>query len=96
MLFDPAESIDLNGNTGPFIQYTHARICSLLKKAGAFDSTIAMNHTLLSQEKELIKTLLRFPQAIADASEAYSPAVLANYCYELVKVYNYFYQNVLS
>ena len=94
MLFDPAESIDLNGNTGPFIQYTHARICSLLKKAGDYDSAIALRHNLLPQEKELIKTLLKFPQAIADASEAYSPAVLANYCYELVKTYNHFYQNV--
>lgn len=94
MLFDPAESIDLNGNTGPFIQYTHARICSLLKKAGDYDSAIALRHNLLPQEKELIKTLLKFPQAIADASEAYSPAVLANYCYELVKAYNHFYQNV--
>ena len=94
MLFDPAESIDLNGNTGPFIQYTHARICSLLKKAGAYDTSIAIEHNLLPQEKELIKTLLKFPQAIADASKTYSPAVLANYCYELVKAYNYFYQNV--
>jgi len=94
MLFDPAESIDLNGNTGPFIQYTHARICSLLKKAGDYDSAIALRHDLLPQEKELIKTLLKFPQSIADASEAHSPAVLANYCYELVKTYNHFYQNV--
>ena len=94
MLFDPAESIDLNGNTGPFIQYTHARICSLLEKAGAYESTIAMDHNLCSQEKELIKTLLKFPQAIADSAATYSPSVLANYCYELVKAYNYFYQNV--
>ena len=94
MLFDPAQSIDLNGNTGPFIQYTHARICSLLKKAGNYDTSMAMEHSLLQQEKELIKTLLKFPQAISEASEAYSPAVLANYCYELVKVYNNFYQNV--
>lgn len=94
MMFNPLESIDLNGNTGPFIQYTHARICSLLKKAGDFGENITVSRALLPAEKELIKVLIRFPGVLDDAGKQYSPAVLANYCYELVKSYNQFYQNV--
>ena len=94
MLFDPQESIDLNGNTGPFIQYTHARICSLLNKADDFNRTIVLGQNLISEEKELIKTLLRFPAVLDESARSYSPAILANYCYELVKSYNQFYQNV--
>ena len=94
MMFNPEESIDLNGNTGPFIQYTHARICSLLKKAGKFDAKMNTKLNLLPPEKELIKNLVKFPRIISEAAESYSPAVIANYCYELVKSYNQFYQNV--
>ena len=94
MMFNPQESIDLNGNTGPFIQYTHARICSLLSKAGLFDSDISFEPSLIPQEKELIKNLNKFPHIIEEAASSYSPAVIANYCYELVKSYNQFYQNV--
>ena len=94
MMFDPLESIDLNGNTGPFIQYTHARICSLIKKAGDFGDNITVSRALLPAEKELIKVLMKFPDVLDDAGKQYSPAVLANYCYELVKSYNQFYQNV--
>lgn len=90
MMFNPEESIDLNGNTGPFIQYTHARINSLLRKAGEFDS----HEPLIIEEEEtrLIKVLHVFPNVISEASQAYSPAVLANYLYELTKEYNSFYQ----
>jgi len=94
MMFNPQDSIDLNGNTGPFIQYTHARICSLLSKAGLFDSDISFKPSLIPQEKELIKNLNKFPHIIEEAASSYSPAVIANYCYELVKSYNQFYQNV--
>jgi arginyl-tRNA synthetase len=90
MMFNPEESIDLNGNTGPFIQYTHARINSLLRKAGEFDS----HEPLIIEEEEtrLIKVLHVFPNVISEASQTYSPAVLANYLYELTKEYNSFYQ----
>ena len=94
MMFDPLESIDLNGNTGPFIQYTHARICSLIKKAGNIGDNITVSTALLPVEKELIKIVMKFPDVLKDAGKQYSPAVLANYCYELVKSYNQFYQNV--
>ena len=94
MMFDPLDSIDLNGNTGPFIQYTHARICSLIKKAGNIGDNITVSTALLPVEKELIKIVMKFPDVLKDAGKQYSPAVLANYCYELVKSYNQFYQNV--
>lgn len=92
MLFDPAESIELNGHTGPFIQYAHARIKSLLTKAG----TIAtFGDTALEQsEIEIIKQLVDYPKVIEEAALSYSPAVIANYTYELVKLYNQFYQSV--
>ena len=94
MMFDPQDSIDLNGNTGPFIQYTHARICSLLVKAGEFKAEISLDYDLVPAEKELIKLLNKFPLMIEESAKSYSPAVISNYCYELVKAYNYFYQNV--
>jgi arginyl-tRNA synthetase len=94
MMFDPQDSIDLNGNTGPFIQYTHARICSLLMKAGEFNAEISLDYDLVPAEKELIKLLNKFPIMIEESAKSYSPAVISNYCYELVKAYNYFYQNV--
>ena len=91
MLFNPEESIDLTGNTGPFIQYTHARINSLLRKAGSiqFDESALV---IEFGEIELIKLLAAFPQTIAESADNYSPAVLANYLYELTKAYNSFYQ----
>jgi len=92
MLFDPAESIELNGHTGPFIQYAHARIKSLLSKSDAAESF--GNITLEPTETEIIKQLADYPQAIEEAALNYSPAVLANYTYELVKLYNQFYQTV--
>ncbi len=94
ILFDPKESVDFNGNTGPFIQYTYARIQSILRKAG-FDYTAAVIVTQLhAKEKELIKTLLMFPEIIQQAAKTYSPALIANYTYDLVKEYNSFYQSV--
>ncbi|MEJ6505569.1 MAG: arginine--tRNA ligase [Crocinitomicaceae bacterium] len=94
MMFNPKESIDLNGNTGPFIQYTYARICSLLKKAGTFNPQVSENTTLIKSEKEVIKHLSRYSIAINDASKSYTPSTISAYCYELVKLYNQFYQNV--
>ncbi len=93
MLFNPEESIELNGNTGPFIQYTHARICSLLSKANYFQQNLS-DCELLDEEKEVIKLLTEYPTVIREAGMALSPAVLANYVYELVKSYNHFYQTV--
>lgn len=92
MLFDPKESIDLHGNTGPFIQYTHARIRSIwrkseLKEIPALDLSIAIH----AKEKELIKQLFAFPKAVADAAKDYSPALIANYTYDLAKTFNQFY-----
>ncbi len=92
MMFDPAESIELNGNTGPFIQYAHARIKSLIAKGG---SDLTLNKTEIgSFEKEIIKHLVEYPLVIKDAAKELSPALIANYIYELVKLYNQFYQNV--
>ena len=93
MMFNPEESVDLNGNTGPFIQYTHARISSLLRKANNL-SDIDENVELHSSEKELIKKLTEYPQLIKEAGNNYSPALIANYTYDLVKLYNSFYQSV--
>ncbi|WP_343680246.1 arginine--tRNA ligase [Chryseobacterium arthrosphaerae] len=92
MLFNPAESIDFNGNTGPFIQYTYARIQSLLSKAGTLQTETAdieLNHS----EKELIMQLANFKTVVAKSAETLSPALVANYVYDLVKAYNSFYQN---
>lgn len=92
MLYDPAESIELNGHTGPFIQYAHARIKSLLSKAGTvghFGDVV-----LEPSEIEIIKQLGDYPKVIEEAALSYSPAVVANYIYELVKLYNQFYQAV--
>ncbi|TDP57358.1 arginine--tRNA ligase [Flavobacterium dankookense] len=93
ILFNPEESVDFAGNTGPFIQYTYARIQSILRKA-TFDisSTIAID--LHQKEKELIKQLELFPEVIQNAAQNHSPALVANYTYELVKEYNSFYQSV--
>jgi len=94
MLFDPTESIDFNGNTGPFIQYTHARICSLQRKAADLNTVANPESSLQVKEKELLKVLLRYPEVIQEAANDYSPAVIANYTYDLVKEYNQFYQQV--
>ena len=93
MLFNPEESIDLNGNTGPFIQYTYARICSLIAKAGELDLSF-QEVQLTKEEIEIIKLLNNFPEVINEAASTFSPALIANYMYELVKTYNAFYQSV--
>lgn len=95
MLFDPKESIDFNGHTGPFIQYTYARIQSILRKANfTLTSETAASIAMQAKEKDLIKIIHEFPQAVADAAKAYSPALLANYVYELAKVFNQFYHDI--
>ena len=96
ILFDPKESIDFQGNTGPFVQYTYARIQSILRKyaeMGAATGT-AMPNTLHEKEKALLKSITLFPAIVQEAAEEYSPAVIANYVYDLVKDFNSFYQNV--
>lgn len=93
MAFNPEKSIDLNGNTGPFVQYAHARIKSLLRKAGDVQD-FAASAELGAQEKEIIKQLTGFPEVIQDAAANYSPALVSNYAYELVKLYNSFYQSI--
>ena len=92
MLFNPDESIELNGNTGPFIQYCYARIQSLLAKAGELG--VIEGAQMNEQEIELIKLMRAFPQTISEAAQNYSPALLANYLFELVKAYNHYYQLV--
>lgn len=95
MLFNPEESIDFNGNTGPFIQYTYARIRSVMRKAD--DRDIKINHLIGTEttagmkELQLIKLISQFPVAIKEAGDNYSPALVANYIYELVKEFNQFY-----
>jgi len=92
MMFDPKESIDFNGNTGPFIQYTFARIQSLIAKYNSEISDIKLVD-INKEEQNLIKQILDFPSVIQEAATNYSPALIANYTYELVKEYNSFYQN---
>ncbi len=95
MLFNPRESVDFEGNTGPFIQYTHARICSLLNKAEAmgFKPAVADKIVLSEKEKELIIRLFEYITVIQDAAKTYNPSLLANYVYELAKEYNQFYHD---
>ncbi len=92
LVFNPEESIELNGNTGPFIQYTHARIKSLLTKAEKIGDVPSVDLKL--EETEIVKHLVQFPSVISDAGKNYSPALIANYTYDLVKLYNSFYQSV--
>ena len=94
MMFNPEESIDFNGHTGPFIQYTHARIRSLQRRAKDVITTVEPSSKLHAKEIELIKVILLYPQVIQDAAQQCSPAIIANYAYELVKAYNQFYQQV--
>lgn len=92
MLFNPKESIDFNGNTGPFIQYTHARIQSILRKAENRESHWA-GAELSAKEIMLVKLLASYPQKVAEAAASYSPAILANYSYELAKEFNQYYHD---
>jgi arginyl-tRNA synthetase len=98
ILFDPKESIDFQGNTGPFIQYTYARIQSILRKADLSSadalSAVDASFPLHEKEQELIKQLQVFPEVVQDAAVKHSPALIANYTYDLVKSFNSFYQNV--
>jgi len=93
ILFDPKSSVDFQGNTGPFIQYTYARIQSILRKAN-FDYSKSVAIELHEKEKEIIKLLEAFPETVQQAAANYSPAIIANYTYDLVKEFNSFYQNV--
>ena len=95
MTFNPKESIDFNGNTGPFIQYTHARIRSVMRKAADAGFVIGDYSAVEPNEKEiaLIQRLADFPAVVNEAGRNYSPALIANYVYELVKEYNQFYHD---
>ncbi|MGB7841820.1 MAG: arginine--tRNA ligase [Salinimicrobium sp.] len=94
ILFNPEESVDFQGNTGPFIQYTYARIQSILRKAEFDYSKAITDYKLNNKEKELIKQLQLYPETVVLAAENHSPALVANYTYDLVKEFNSFYQNV--
>lgn len=94
MLFDPQKSVDFQGNTGPFIQYTYARIQSILRKANFDYNKDLSGYFLGEREKELLKHIESFPKALSQAAEQHNPAVIANYSYDLVKEFNSFYQNV--
>ena len=94
MLFNPEESIDFNGNTGPFIQYTYARIQSVLRKAGEHNSEFKIqNSKLESKELSLIQRLVDYPAAVRQAGDEFSPAVIANYAYALACDFNSFYHD---
>ncbi len=96
MLFDPAESIQLQGHTGPFIQYTHARIRSILRKAASLNIAGDVNGvtSLEPMEREVIFRINQYIHKLEEASREYSPAVIANYAFELAKGYNQFYQAI--
>jgi len=95
ILFDPEASVDFQGNTGPFIQYTHARIQSILRKVESSDFKLTIESVQLHEkERELMLLLMNYPSVIRSAAEAYSPALVANYIYDLVKAFNSFYQQV--
>jgi arginyl-tRNA synthetase len=94
ILFNPEESVDFAGNTGPFIQYTYARIQSIIRKATFDFSATAKTNDLHEKEKELLKQIELYPEVIQNAAQNHSPALIANYTYELVREYNSFYQAV--
>lgn len=94
ILFNPEESVDFQGNTGPFIQYTYARIQSILRKAPSFELVSVTTYNFEPKEKSVIKQLQLFPSVIEHAAKNYSPALVCNYVYDLVKEFNSFYQNV--
>lgn len=95
MLFNPKESIDFNGNTGPFIQYTHARIMSILRKSAeqGYEAAVTPGVQLSAKETRLVKLLASYPQKVAEAADSLSPALIANYCYELAKEFNQYYHD---
>jgi arginyl-tRNA synthetase len=95
MLFNPRESIDFNGNTGPFIQYTYARIRSVLRKAAEAGvvGKVAEGMNLIPEEVELVKYLADFPQTVQQAAATYSPSVIGAYVYDLAKMYNGYYHD---
>ncbi|MBM3435467.1 MAG: arginine--tRNA ligase [Bacteroidetes bacterium] len=98
MLFNPQESIDFNGNTGPFILYTYARIQSVIRKADHYPAEFlktlkAERINLLAKEKEIIKNLYRYPRVVQSAGDTLNPAMIANFCYELAKSFNHYYQD---
>lgn len=94
MLFNPEESVDFQGNTGPFIQYAYARIRSILRKVNFDFSAPVTAYTLHEKERELLKQIEIYPEVVQQAAAQHSPAIIANYVYDLVKVFNSFYQNV--
>jgi arginyl-tRNA synthetase len=93
MTFNPKESIDFNGNTGSFIQYTYARIQSVLRKAAELGEVALGDVSLNEKEVALISTLASFPEVVKQAGKEYSPSLIANYTYDLVKEYNQFYHD---
>jgi len=93
ILFDPEASVDFNGNTGPFIQYTNARIQSILRKAPSIEKVLDETVPLEEREKAILNLLMQYPSMVKQAAEQYSPAVIANYLYDLVRAFNSFYQN---
>jgi len=97
MTFNPKESVDFNGNTGPFIQYTYTRICSIMRKAKEIGITSNFGYksdiSLNEKEKSLLKLIHEFPEIIVEAAKNYSPAIIANYTFDLVKEYNQFYHD---
>lgn len=95
MLFNPAESIDMNGNTGPFISYTYARIRSVLRKGGSMKlaNDSFEKHSISDEEHSLIKLIYQYPQILSAAGEAYNPAMVAGFAYDLAKAYNHFYHD---
>jgi len=94
MTFNPKESIDFNGNTGPFIQYTHARICSVKRKAGKMESVdFASSVTISDKEKSILKLLYDFPSVVIESASVFNPAIIANYIYDLAKEFNQFYHD---
>mgnify|MGYP001106884374 FL=1 len=96
MLFNPKESIDFNGNTGPFIQYTYARIQSVLRKAaeaGTEPQAAGIHIRISEKEQNLIKWIAKLPDVVREAGATYSPALLANYSYDLAKEFNQFYHD---
>lgn len=93
MLFDPKESIDFNGNTGPFIQYTYARIQSVLQKAGSTEFKVSDAIQLNELERELVRWIYEFPSVLEESAKQYNPSLIANYIYELTKTFNRFYHD---
>jgi len=97
MLFNPAESIDFNGNTGPFIQYTYARIRSVLRKGESSFHNSNGDHqyskAFTNAERNLVKLIYQYPNTVREASAGLSPAMIANYVYELAKSFNHFYHD---